>query len=442
MGTPTLPGWPGLIHREGRTLTRVTSAPDSTTRGPAAKSSDAVFHNPAMAGSRTRSVLLMAHVIESGILGDGPIRAIDGLSASGLRARRWLHELPEGIGERLIATAGDMNQNALDWAMATESEFPAGRGEFNSLLGDLRSSILSQGWHWIDIDPFGSPVPFLDTAIQALARRGVLEVSATDSAALSGSSKNPLMRRYGARVRLDKMKHDSGLRVLMATVARAAARHDRSIEPLLSIWDSHHLRVSVSVRRVMTGANDVEESLGWRVYTPNQAEVDASVAAGLLPADDGSDLPIRCFLPLSHPVAREDKRVSGPMWIGPIANADAMSSMTTERALEMCGPEAAGEDPAGWSGADFEAERRRVVRSVRNLAEEAESISAAHLIAVDELASWLERGSPPSPAKMVAYLKEQGLSASVSHYTEPSFRTDAPWSAVLAAIDTISTADV
>ena len=163
-----------------------------------------------MAGSRTRSVLLMAHVIESGMLGDGAIRAIDGLSASGLRARRWLHELPEGIGERLIATAGDMNQNALDWAMATESEFPAGRGEFNSLLGDLRSSILSQGWHWIDIDPFGSPVPFLDTAVQALARRGVLEISATDSAALSGSSKNPLMRRYGARVRLDKMKHDSG----------------------------------------------------------------------------------------------------------------------------------------------------------------------------------------------------------------------------------------
>ena len=437
MGDAVPPGWPGLIHREGRTLTRVVSAADSASRGPAAKSSEGVFHNPAMAGSRTRSVLLMAHVIESGRLGDGAIRALDGLSSSGLRARRWLHELPEGIGGRLIATAGDMNQNALDWAMATESEFPAGRGEFNSLLGDLRASILSQGWHWIDIDPFGSPVPFLDTGIQALARHGVLEVSATDSAALSGSSKNPLMRRYGARVRLDKLKHDSGLRVLMATVARAAARHDRSIEPLLSIWDSHHLRVSVSVRRVMTGANDIEKSLGWRVYSPNQAEVDASVAAGLLPADNGSDLPIRCFLPLSHPVAREDKRVSGPMWIGPIANADAMSSMTAERALEMCGPEDTGEDPAGWSGEDFEAERRRVVRSVRNLAEEAESISAAHLIAVDELASWLERGSPPSPAKMVAYLKEKGHSASVSHYAEPSFRTDAPWSAVLAAMDAI-----
>lgn len=439
MGDTAPPGWPGLVHREGRTLTRVTEVPDSTVRGPAAKSGDGVFLNPAMAGSRTRSVLLMAHAMESGMLGEGAVRALDGLSASGLRARRWLHELPPECASRLIATAGDMNQNALDWALATEAEFPAENGELGLLLGDLRSSVLSQGWHWIDIDPFGSPVPFLDTAVQALARRGVLEVSATDTAALSGSSRNPLMRRYGARVRLDKLKHDSGLRVLMATVARAAARHDRSITPLVSIWDSHHLRVSVQVRRVMGGANDVEASLGWRVFTPTQAEVDASVTAGLLPADHGSDLPIRCFLPLSHPVARGDSRVSGPMWIGPLGDSDTMASMTTERALELCGPTAEdAEDPAGWSEKEFEAERRRVARAVRNIAEESQAIHATHLIAVDELASWLEKGSPPSPARMVAHLQEQGHCAAVSHYSEPSFRTDAPWSAVLEAFEAIS----
>ena len=62
------PGWPGLIHREGRTLTRVTELPDSNKKGPSSKSVGSVFHNPAMAGSRTRSVLLMAYAIESGIL--------------------------------------------------------------------------------------------------------------------------------------------------------------------------------------------------------------------------------------------------------------------------------------------------------------------------------------------------------------------------------------
>ncbi len=433
-------GWPGVVHREGRTLTRVSSVPDSESKGPAAKSKDSVFHNPAMAGSRTRSVLLMAHAIESGVLGDSEIRALDGLSASGLRARRWLNELPPSSSSRLIATVGDMDQNALDWAMKTEAEFPSKNGELNSLLGDLRASVISQGWHWVDIDPFGSPIPFLDTAMQSLARRGVLEVSATDTAALTGSSKNPLMRRYGARVRLDKLKHDSGLRVLMATVARAAARHDRSIIPLLAIWDSHHLRVSVRVLRLMEGANNLESSLGWRVYNPTKEEVEASTNSGLLSKDSGTDLPIRCFLPLSHPVAREDKRVSGPMWIGPMGDKDVMASMTVERSLELCGAIYSENDPANWSQKNVELENRKVARAVRNIAEEAEAIDSHHLIAVDELARWHEKGSPPSPAKMVAYLKEKGHSASVSHYAEPSFRTDAPWSAVVAAMDAIGSA--
>ena len=436
------PDWPGLVHREGRTLTRVTDLPDSNKKGPSSKNAGFVFHNPAMAGSRTRSVLLMAHTIESGILGDSKVRALDGLSASGLRARRWLNELPEEASSRLIATVGDMDQNALDWAMATESEFSSENGELVPLLGDLRTSVLSQGWHWIDIDPFGSPVPFLDTAIQALARRGVLEVSATDTAALSGSSKNPLMRRYGARVRLDKLKHDSGLRVLMATVARAAARHDRSIEPLLSIWDSHHLRVSVRVRKVMQGANDVEASLGWRIFSPTKDEVEASISAGFLPPEDSGELPIRCFLPLSHPVGREDSRVSGPMWVGPMGDAETMASMTEERVLQMCAPTFEEADIADWSQKDFESENRRLVRAIRHISEEATAISGHHLIAVDELASWQEKGSPPSPTRMVQLLRERGYSAAVSQYAEPSFITDAKWSDVIGAMKKISATDV
>ena len=122
------PYWPGLVHREGRTLTRVTDLPDSNKKGPGSKNVGFVFHNPAMGGSRTRSVLLMAQAIESGMLGDSKVRALDGLSASGLRARRWMNELPKESASRLIATVGDMEQNALDWAMATESDFPAKNG--------------------------------------------------------------------------------------------------------------------------------------------------------------------------------------------------------------------------------------------------------------------------------------------------------------------------
>ncbi len=148
-----------------------------------------------------------------------------------------------------------------------------------------------------------------------------------------------------------------------------------------------------------------------------------------------SELPIRCFLPLSHPVSRQDSRVSGPMWIGPMGDAETMASMTEERVLEMCAP-------TGWSEKDVEAENRRLLRAIRNISEEATAISGHHLIAVDELASWQEKGSPPSPRRMVELLQEQGHSAAVSHYAEPSIRTDACWSDIVAALKEISSSDV
>ena len=41
-------GWPGVIHREGRTVMRVAEKPMEGRRGPAAKGAGA-FLNPAMA---------------------------------------------------------------------------------------------------------------------------------------------------------------------------------------------------------------------------------------------------------------------------------------------------------------------------------------------------------------------------------------------------------
>ena len=418
-----------MLHREGRTLCRLPRDPSESGPGPAAKGQGAVFHNPAMSGSRTRSVLLLQHCIEAGLLGEGTIYALDGLSASGLRARRWLNELPAQSAARISAAMGDMDPVALEWAMRCHEEFPPehGEGELLPHLGDLRKSVLEHGRHWVDIDPYGSPLPFLDTAIQSLARRGVAEISATDSAALTGSSKNALLRRYGARVRTDGLAHDSGLRVLLATVARTAARHERAIEPLLSIWESHHLRVSVRVRRSVERANDIEESIGWRVASPTAEEVSSSIQAGMHPDTGLDSLPMHCLLPLSHPVNRSDKRISGPMWIGPLGQSGAMASMTEERALELCGPSSIEDDPAGWSDKDFERERRRVTRSIRHISEEAVTIDAPHLILVDDLASWLGSGSPPSPSGMVEALCETGHRAAVAHYGKPAFRTDAPW---------------
>ena len=394
-----------------------------------------VFYNPAMAGSRTRSVLLFRHAIEEGMLGDGPVYALDGLTASGLRARRWLNELPHGISSRISATIVDLEKEALDWARSSHREFPPsdGGGDLQTLQGDLRTAVLSSGRHWIDIDPYGSPVPFIDSAMQSMARSGVMEVSATDTAALTGSSKTALMRRYGARVRTDCLAHDSGMRVMLSNISRIAARHDRTIEPLLSIWDSHHLRVSFRVMKSVSSANILEERIGWRVFAPRKEEVAASIDSKLQVESGGDALPMHCMLPLNFPVDRDDPRVSGPLWIGPTGDRGTMSSMSEERALESCGPVFIPDDPAGWSQKRFETERRGVAKSVRHLAEESQVIESCNPIVVDDLAAWLGTGAPPSPRKIVDSLRQSGQSAAISSYGKPSFRTTAPWEVVVEA---------
>ena len=423
-----------FLHREGRTLMLLPHPPENS-QGPSAKSSGEVFYNPAMAGSRTRSVLLFRHAMEEGMLGDGPVYALDGLTASGLRARRWLNELPYGISSRISATIVDLEKEALDWARSSHREFPPsdGGGDLQTLQGDLRTAVLSSGRHWIDIDPYGSPVPFIDSAMQSMARSGVMEVSATDTAALTGSSKTALMRRYGARVRTDCLAHDSGMRVMLSNISRIAARHDRTIEPLLSIWDSHHLRVSFRVMKSVSSANILEERIGWRVFAPRKEEVAASIDSKLQVETGGDALPMHCMLPLNFPVDREDPRVSGPLWIGPTGDRGTMSSMSEERALESCGPVFIPDDPAGWSQKRFETERRGVAKSVRHLAEESQVIESCNPIVVDDLAAWLGTGAPPSPRKIVDSLRQSGQLAAISSYGKPSFRTTAPWEVVVEA---------
>ena len=426
-----------MIHLEGATLIQLNDNIENDVIGPSTKDYEKVFYNPAMSGSRTRSIILMKHIIESGYLGDSEIYAIDGLAASGLRARRWLNELPEKLVNRLRVTICDMNENSIKRAKENHQRFPPNNegGILKWRQGDLRSAVLDQGWHWVDVDPFGSPMPFLDTAIQSLAKKAILEISATDTAALAGSSKTALMRRYGARINPDNLAHDSGLRVLMACIARTAAKHDRYAEPILSVWDSHHLRLSLKVRKSVEMANQLEKMLGWRIAGPNEKEVIASMRESLTPKSSTESLPMHCFLPLSYPVNREDKRVSGPLWIGPLGDFAAMASFTEEEVISMCTTEYYPKNPMNWDERDFELERRKIIRSIKNIKNEAEIIEGEFLILTDDLASWRNVGSPPSPIKMIEIINEKGFKAGLSHYPKPSFRTNAPWDVIIESLD-------
>ena len=399
------------IVLEGRTEHRLPPAKEGRTekqmerhgKGPADRAHRSAFHNPAMADCRTRSVLLMDYMLDDEWFNKPKIHTIDALCATGSRINRWLTELPPQKAERLLITGADLDEEALEYA---RQNCPG--VEF--LNEDSRQVLLSSGWQWVDIDPFGSPVPFLDSAMQSSARRAVMEVTATDTAALTGSSASACLRRYGAKVRTDEMAHDSALRLLMATVARTAAQHDRCIIPLMSSWDSHHIRVSVKVHRSIQAANVLEDQLGWRVAMPTSEELQAATEAGLHPQGSEGEQPF-CLLPFSYPVRRDDKRVSGPLWTGALFDQEVLASMTVERAMSLCGEEAE--------------------TAVRHWVGEAELAAVPSLIITDMLPKFCDVNGPPKILDLVTGLKDAGYKAAVARWGAPAIRTNAPWPEVL-----------
>lgn len=50
----------------------------------------------------------------------------------------------------------------------------------------------------VDIDPYGSPAPFIDAAVQSVADGGMLMVTCTDMAILCGNHSETCYAKYGA----------------------------------------------------------------------------------------------------------------------------------------------------------------------------------------------------------------------------------------------------
>ena len=404
--------------------------PTHMPRGPAKRTGPG-FLNPAMAPARTRSVMLLADALEHGWLvgEEQDLRALDALCATGVRVRRWRNEVPAHLQPRLRITANDLDAFALDWLKTSHAVFPpsvsvehqleddryerplvgAMHNGIFMMQNDARIALMESAYQWIDLDPFGSPVNFLDAAVQGLSRVGFLEVTATDTAALTGSSPGSQQRRYGAKGIVDSYAHDDAVRVLLGLVATTAARHDRAIEPVLALFDGHHVRISVKVRRSREGASKVLEHMGWRIRN-----------------EDGT------YRFVHHPTPDEVERGSGPMWIGPMWDADIAGRITEERALELCRPSPDDVDVARqhglvWGEDDEEYAAREVRRSVRYIAEAASLMAKQHaLYHMDDLPNMAGTGQAPKMDVLFDALHQAGFAAARVPDIDPFFATDAP----------------
>lgn len=174
-----------------------------------------------------------------------PLRVLEALAASGLRSLRYAIEI-EGIDS---VVALDNDPVAVE-ACKRNVEFNGPKAaKVLPEIADARVYMLlhEKEFDVVDLDPYGSPCTFLDSAVQSVADGGLLMCTATDMAVLCGNNGEVCYSKYGGYPMRAKYCHEMALRILLASIESHANRYKRHIVPVLSISVDFYIRVFVRV---------------------------------------------------------------------------------------------------------------------------------------------------------------------------------------------------
>ena len=366
------------------------------------------FFNPRARLSRDISVAAYAAFAGRGAADSSLFEALSGLGARGLRAAS-----EAGIGRVVL---NDLNAEAL--ALAGRSASANGLGGVELSRNEACRFLLSRSARraddddgrprsgradMVDIDPFGSPAPYLDCCLRAVARGGMLSMTATDLQVLNGLFPAACLRRYGGLpIRRATFAAEVSLRLVLGCLCRIAGRLDLSIEPLLAHSDQHYYRAYVRVG----GRSDQSGVIGYlhacgRCGGRGESAPCAPAAGGGRGRKKGS--PAARGPPASCPdCGAPSPDAAGPLWTGPLFDG---------RFARLVGAHA-GRLPVG----------RECAALLEKAAAEAPLPPTYYTL--DEVASRLGT-HPPKLAQVIESLKGSGFGASPTLFSPSGFRTDA-----------------
>ena len=196
------------------------------------RKSDSVFYNPEMEFSRDISVSALAVFLKNQPLKNG----CDCLSATGIRGIRYSKET------KLKMVLNDLNPTAFKLIKKNIKHNKLTR-KCKSSNKDASLLLRENTFGFIDIDPFGSPAQFLDSAARSIWHRGLLAITATDTAPLSGTYPEKCLRRYGIRSIKTPFYPELGIRILITRIILTLSRYDKAFIPILSHATRHYFRV-------------------------------------------------------------------------------------------------------------------------------------------------------------------------------------------------------
>lgn len=274
---------------EGRTKLTV---PEEHSSGGPGKRTGEVFFNEQMAFNRDISVMFLRAL-------EKDITAADAMTATGARAVRIANEVPNA--KYVVANDADPAS-----AKFVNMNIKAnGLNNCCSSTKDLHVLFSEGSFDYVDIDPFGSPVHFIQSAIRGCRKNGILAITATDTAPLAGAHRAKCERRYQSRPIRGAMCHEMGLRILMCSLAKELAKFDRGMEPMLSFYADHYFRTYV---RVTEGTQNADRTLSRLIYVSCDPDT----------------------LERSYSHEPDKKYTYGPFWGGPLHNSSHLNMMSPD----------------------------------------------------------------------------------------------------------------
>lgn len=220
---------------------------------------DKLFYNPEMRFNRSFGSLSLGAI-------EKDICVLDGFAASGIRGLRYATENKNikkitfldiwKIAPKIIKK--NIRYNKLENINTAEVY----NFDFNEFV--IKNELKNE-FDLVEIDPFGSPVPYLNNAFYSFRKRksGYLSICATDVAVLCGENARACRKKYGAKNLRNEFTHETGTRILLKKISDFASQFDFGIMPLYSLSDRHYIKVLLKISRSAQKASEIPDLVGY-----------------------------------------------------------------------------------------------------------------------------------------------------------------------------------
>ncbi len=331
-----------------------------------------VFYNPAMELNRTLSVLVL------NALKNKSMQIALPLAGSGVRGTRFLNELKKGKIKSM--DLNDLSREAVKLCRKNISLAEKHGREIRFHNKEANQFLLeSSGFDYIDLDPFGSPNPFLNSAITRIARNGMLAVTATDTSALCGTYKNACLRKYWAKPLRNYLMHEIGLRILIRKIQLIGAQFEKALIPVLGYSKDHYMRVFLKCEKGKKKCDSIIKEHKYflfckKCHSQKVSETNCGTCCG------------------------ERMEYAGPVWAGRIYSEGLLAKIKKEA------PE-------------------KYDRFVSCLYSEALFEKKHNQVGFIKLDKVFAGGKIPKKERIISLLEERGFDVTETHFSENSIRT-------------------